>query len=97
MRNYFVINRPKHPVLKGGTNTRQKILMSAILGLMLAVPCGCIAADISGPIASDKNFAEDTKVTGLNGVKTSSNTITIDASGSKLTLDNTQNGIIFSK
>ena len=96
MRNYFVINRPKHPVLKGGTNTRQKILTSAILGLMLAVPCGCIAADISGPIASDKNFAEDTKVTGLNGVKTSSNTITIDASGSKLTLDNTQNGIIFS-
>ena len=96
MRNCFVINRPKHPVLESGTNTSQKILTSVILSLMLAVPCGCIAADISGPIASDINFAEDTKVTGNNGVKTSSNTITIDASGSKLTLDNTQNGIIFS-
>ncbi|WP_303930545.1 autotransporter outer membrane beta-barrel domain-containing protein, partial [Veillonella dispar] len=80
----------------GGTKASRKFLTSVILSALLAVPCTGLAADITSPLASDKTFSEDTKVTGTNGVKTSSNAITIDAGNSTLTLDNTNNGIVFS-
>lgn len=84
-------------VFWGGTKASRKFLTSVILSALLAVPCTGLAADISGPLESDKTFSEDTKVTGTNGVKPSSNSITIDAGNSNLTLDNTDNGILFSK
>lgn len=84
-------------VLGGGTKASRKFLTSVILSALLAVPCTGLAADISGPLESDKTFGEDTKVTGTNGVKPSSNEITIDAGNSKLTLDNTDNGILLSE
>lgn len=85
-------------VFWGGTKASRKFLTSVILSALLAVPCTGLAADIiSGPLESDKTFSEDTKVTGTNGVKPSSNLITIDAGNSNLTLDNTDNGILFSK
>ena len=83
-------------VFWGGTKASRKFLTSVILTALLAVPCTGLAADITSPLASDKTFSEDTKVTGTNGVKTSSNAITIDAGNSTLTLDNTNNGIVFS-
>ncbi|MDY3957459.1 MAG: autotransporter outer membrane beta-barrel domain-containing protein [Allisonella histaminiformans] len=83
-------------VFWGGTKASRKFLTSVILSALLAVPCTGLAADITSPLASDKTFSEDTKVTGTNGVKTSSNAITIDAGNSTLTLDNTNNGIVFS-
>lgn len=81
----------------GGTKASRKFLTSVILSALLAVPCTGLAADIHGPLESDKTFGEDTKVTGENGVKPSSNKITIDAGNSKLTLDNTDNGILLSE
>lgn len=84
-------------VFWGGTKASRKFLTSVILSALLAVPCTGLAADISGPLESDKTFSEDTKVTGTNGVKPSSDAITIDAGNSNLTLDNTDNGILFSK
>ena len=84
-------------VFWGRTKASRKFLTSVILSALLAVPCTGLAADITSPLASDKTFSEDTKVTGTNGVKTSSNAITIDAGNSTLTLDNTNNGIVFSK
>ena len=84
-------------MLRGGTSNEQNLLKSILLSALLSVPCVGMAADISGPIASDIIFNEDTKVIGTNGVKTSSSSITIDASSSKLTLDNTKNGIAFSR
>ena len=84
-------------MLRGGTNNERNLLKSILLSALLSVPCVGVAADISGPIASDIIFNEDTKVIGTNGVKTSSSSITIDASSSKLTLDNTKNGIAFSR
>lgn len=84
-------------VLGGGTKASRKFLTSVILSALLAVPCTGLAADIHGPLESDKTFSGDTKVTGTNGVKPSSNEITIDAGNSNLTLDNTNNGIAFSK
>ena len=96
MKEYFR-KQQKAYVFLGGTKTSQKFLTSVILSALLAVPCTGLATDICGPLESDKTFSEDTKVTGTDGVKTSSNTITIDAGNSKLTLDNTKNGIVFSK
>lgn len=86
-------------VFWGMTKASQKFLTSVILSALLAVPCTGLAADIpiTGPLASDTTFREDTTVTGTDGVKTSSDAITIDAGNSKLTLDNTKNGIVFSK
>ena len=91
-------------VFWGGTKASRKFLTSVILSALLAVPCTGLAADIHGPLESDKTFGEDTKVTGTNGVKPSSNEITIDAGNSKLTLDIdkpnkhiTSNGIVFSE
>lgn len=84
-------------VFWGRTKASKKFLTGVILSALLAVPCAGLAADISGPLESDKTFSEDTKVTGTNGVKPSSNSITIDAGNSNLTLDNTDNGILFSK
>lgn len=81
----------------GGTKASRKFLTSVILSALLAVPCTGLATDISGPLESDKTFSEDTKVTGTDGVRTSSDAITINAGNSKLTLDNTDNGIVFSK
>ena len=80
-----------------GTKASKKFLTSVILSALLAVPCAGLAADITGPLASDKTFSEDTKVTGKDGVKTSSSAINIDAGNYKLTLDNTKNGIAFSR
>ena len=96
MKEYFR-KQQKAYVFFGGTKASKKFLTSVILSALFAVPCAGLAADITGPLASDKTFSEDTKVTGTDGVKTSSNTITIDAGNSKLTLDNTKNGIAFSK
>lgn len=96
MKEYFR-KQQKAYVFFGGTKASQKFLTSVILSALLAVPCTGLATDICGPLESDKTFSEDTKVTGTDGVKTSSNTITIDAGNSKLTLDNTKNGIVFSK
>ena len=84
-------------MLRGGTKASKKFLTSVILSALLAVPCAGLAADITGPLASDKTFSEDTKVTGTDGVKTSSSAINIDAGNYKLTLDNTKNGIAFSR
>lgn len=84
-------------VFWGGTKASRKVLTSVILSALLAVPCTGLAADISGPLESDKTFSEDTKVTGINGVKTSSDAITINAGNYNLTLDNTDSGIVFSK
>ena len=84
-------------VFWGGTKASKKFLTSVILSALLAVPCAGLAADITGPLASDKTFSEDTKVTGKDGVKTSSSAINIDAGNYKLTLDNTKNGIAFSR
>ena len=84
-------------VFWGRTKASRKFLTSVILSALLAVPCTGLAADIHGPLESDKTFGEDTKVTGENGVKPSSNKITIDAGNSKLTLDNTDNGILLSE
>ena len=96
MKKRFKINK-KHMCSGGGTSNEQNLLKSILLSALLSVPCVGMAADISGPIASDIIFNEDTKVIGTNGVKTSSSSITIDASSSKLTLDNTKNGIAFSR
>ena len=84
-------------VFLGGTKASKKFLTSVILSALLAVPCAGLAADLTGPLASDKTFSEDTKVTGKDGVKTSSSAINIDAGNYKLTLDNTKNGIAFSR
>lgn len=84
-------------VFWGGTKASRKVLTSVILSALLAVPCTGLAADINCPLESDMTFSEDTKVTGTNGVKPSSNSITINAGNSKLTLDNTSNGIVFSE
>ena len=81
----------------GGDEASRKVLTSVILSALLAVPCTGLAADINCPLESDMTFSEDTKVTGTNGVKPSSNSITINAGNSKLTLDNTSNGIVFSE
>lgn len=96
MKEYFR-KQQKAYVFFGGTKASRKFLTSVILSALLAVPCTGLATDICGPLESDKTFSEDTKVTGTDGVKTSSNTITIDAGNSKLTLDNTKNGVVFSK
>ena len=87
----------KADVFLGGTKASKKFLTSVILSALLAVPCAGLAADLTGPLASDKTFSEDTKVTGKDGVKTSSSAINIDAGNYKLTLDNTKNGIAFSR
>ena len=92
-----VLKSIKTYVLWGGTSNERNLLKSILLSALLSVPCVGVAADISGPIASDIIFNEDTKVIGTNGVKPSSSSITIDASSSKLTLDNTDNGIAFSQ
>lgn len=84
-------------VFWGGTKASRKFLTSVILSALLAVPCTGLAADINCPLESDMTFSEDTKVTGINGVKTSSDAITINAGNSKLTLENTNNGIVLSK
>lgn len=96
MKKRFEINK-KHMCFGGGTSNERNLLKSILLSALLSVPCVGMAADIGGPIASDIIFNEDTKVIGTNGVKTSSSSITIDASSSKLTLDNTKNGIAFSR
>ena len=80
-----------------GAKASRKFLTSVILSALLAVPCTGLATDLTGPLASDKTFSEDTKVTGKDGVKTSSSAINIDAGNYKLTLDNTKNGIAFSR
>lgn len=95
MKKRFKIN--KNICAFGGTSNERNLLKSILLSALLSVPCVGVAADISGPIASDIIFNQDTKVIGTNGVKTSSSSITIDASSSKLTLDNTDNGIAFSQ
>ena len=83
-------------VFWGRTKASKKFLTGVILSALLAVPCAGLAADRTGPLASNETFSEDTKVTGENGVETSSDAITIDAGNSNLTLDNTNNGIVFS-
>ena len=55
-------------VFWGRTKASRKFLTSVILSALLAVPCTGLAADITSPLASDKTFSEDTKVTGTNGV-----------------------------
>ena len=96
MKKRFKINK-NICAFGGGTSNERNLLKSILLSALLSVPCVGVAADISGPIASDIIFNQDTKVIGTNGVKPSSSSITIDASSSKLTLDNTDNGIAFSQ
>ena len=92
MKRCLKTNETTH-VFSGVAKASRKFLTSVILSALLAVPCAGLAAEISGPLESDKTFSEDTKVTGENGIKPSNASLTVDATGSKLTLDNTNNGI----